>query len=264
MKEEETENASKCRETRRQKRISEKTDKKKEEDEEREGKDSRKGERWGDGPLLKDPGESRRLPSSEHRETNFEARRDGKWSNKWGPEDKSYEARREKWVGPDKEDGHRGKYASPLNAKMESVQEVDIQRERENIWRPHSLISRGRGESSAVGIANSPKSAPGFGGRNRNDGNNTGFTPGRGRGTTSNSLIRNGQLNSAQVPEKQNSSGHVLRYTRDTILDIYRQTSTIAGFTERFIEGQELTVSVAEKPLALSGADKDEEVGSVP
>jgi hypothetical protein len=144
--------------------------------------------------------------------------------------------------------------------KTENAQDIDLPRERENIWRPHSLGSRGRGESSSGGLATSPKPAPGFGGRNRSDGNYAGFVPGRGRGAAPNSGIRNGQLNSVAAPEKQDNSDHILKYTRDILLDIYRQTSTLASFPERFIEAHELTIAVAERPLALLGADKEEEV----
>eukprot|EP00250_Pteridium_aquilinum_P010235 c19233_g1_i2 orf=1-4158(-) len=231
-------------------------------EEEREAKDLRKGDRWMD-PVFKEPGDSRRLPQSEHRDTLFDSRRDVKWSNKWGPEDKEYEARRDKWIGPEREDG---KYASPVSTKQDSAQDVAF-RERDNIWRPQSLSTRGRGESPS--FAGPPqKHAPGFGtGRARNDSSVTGFTAGRGRGSSSTGNLRNGHLNSASMGgsplvEKQDSSGRVMRYSRAKLLDIYRQNSALPSFA-RFPEGLEeihqLTSPAIAKPLALSIPNKEEE-----
>ncbi|KAH7365825.1 hypothetical protein KP509_18G048100 [Ceratopteris richardii] len=221
-------------------------------EDERDTKDLRRGDRWGD-PLFKDPNESRRV--LENRDSTFDLRRDIKWSTKWGPEDKDYEARREKWIGPDKDDG---KYGSPGSIKIDTVQD------RDSVWRPPSLSIRGRGEGSH---GSSQKHAPGFGtGKARGDSSMTGFIGGRGRGTATISGLHNGNapmsIGGSSFVDKQDSISRPLRYSRAKLLDIYHESSSLPSFLklpEELAEIQQLTSTAVTKPLALSAPTKEEE-----
>lgn len=241
---------------------------------EREVSEVRKENRWFEGSAIKDVGESRRPPPSErwsdsvHRDSTFEARRDSKWSTKWGPEDKDHEVRRERWSEVEKDgDGHHDKLSSAINIRMDTDRDFESSRDRENVWRPHSFTPRGRGEVPPLG-STPPKHAPGFGaGRGRNDVPSSGFTAGRGRGSSSGSSLLNGHLVASPVgapplADKWEASVKNARYTRGKMLDIYRQycaSSLFGRFPEGFVEAYQLTTAAPLKPSALSIPDKEEE-----
>ncbi|KAL3676449.1 hypothetical protein R1sor_026397 [Riccia sorocarpa] len=251
---------------------------------ERENAETRRGERWAESNAGREASEIRRLPSDRwndtaNRETSFEARRDSKWSSRWGPEDKDKDFRREKWSEPEKEgDSHRDR--QPLNHSVNPVNTRECEREsdagsRDRAWRPHSFMSRGRGE--APPSAAPPKFAPGFGvGRGRGDGPNVGFAAGRGRANFSGSGLLHGPPAGSPIgappgADKWDSSqgkaggfqDSAFRYPRGKLLDVYRKignSPAFSKFPDGFAEVPQLTQPEVLEPLAFFPPDMEEEV----
>lgn len=242
---------------------------------ERDAPETRRVERWTDNPPVRDAAENRRLPAGErwadstNREAGFEARRDSKWSNRWGPEEKD---RRDKWSEPDKDlDGHRERHGPPPNVSRDSDQEAAV---RDRAWRPHSFANRGRGEAPPLGTT-PPKFAPGFGiGRGRGDGNSVGFAAGRGRANFNATGLLHGPPSSGTGPVSVDKwdgtpikittvQEGVYRYPRAKLLDIYRKAHVHPSFSkypEGFIEVPHLVQAEPLEPLAFVAPDPEEEV----
>ncbi|KAL2608476.1 hypothetical protein R1flu_027049 [Riccia fluitans] len=253
---------------------------------ERENAETRRGgERWTENNAGREATEIRRLPSDRwndttNRETSFDARRDSKWSTRWGPEDKEKDFRREKWLEPEKEgESHRERQIpnhtlNPVNMR-EGERESDTGT-RDRAWRPHSFMSRGRGEAPPPGAA-PPKFAPGFGvGRGRGDGPNVGFAAGRGRANFSASGLLHGPptgnpIGAPPAADKWDGSqgkasafqDNMFRYPRGKLLDVYRKignSPTFSKYPDGFAEVPQLTQPEVLEPLAFFSPDMEEEV----
>ncbi|KAJ0692309.1 hypothetical protein HanPI659440_Chr15g0584411 [Helianthus annuus] len=138
----------------------------------------------------------------------LEARRDSKWSSRWGPDEKDKEPRPEKRTNVEKEDNHNHNETQTHSTTTRLTSERDP--EPRDKWRP-----RHRMEANFTGPG-SFRAAPGFGlEKGRADGLTTGFTIGRGR---SSGPIENND----SVPGKPGVSAGVFLYPRGKLLDIYR------------------------------------------
>ncbi|KAJ7514721.1 hypothetical protein O6H91_23G056500 [Diphasiastrum complanatum] len=248
---------------------------------ERDLTDTRRDDRWPETPSAREPAEMRRSSSDRwadtgNRDLNFEARRDAKWSTRWGPEDKEKESRREKWSDPEKEgDNYRSRHPATPSSGKDADHETDVARDR--VWRPPSLASRGRPEVTLLG-STPPKFAPGFGvGRGRGEGP-VGFALGRGRANLTGSGLLHGPpvsrltgvIGAVPALDKVDASpgrtttlqNGMFRYPRAKLLDIYRKGSLASSFTnlpDGFTEIQQLTEAEPLVPLALITPDLDEE-----
>ncbi|CAM6091961.1 unnamed protein product [Calypogeia fissa] len=251
--------------------------------------------RWAENNPSRDTGDLRRLPSERwqetaNRETSFEARRDSKWSTRWGPEDKDKEFRREKWTEPEKEvDVHRERHVvnTPNIREGDRETETAARETRDNreardtrdtrdrpAWRPN-FMSRGRGDPPPPGAA-PPKFAPGFGvGRGRGEGASVGFAAGRGRANFSaGSGLLHGPPSGAPIgaplvdkwESGQGKSSSLLdnqfRYPRGKLLDVYRKignSASFANYPEGFMEVPQLSQTEPLEPLAFFAPDMEEE-----
>lgn len=272
---------------------------------ERESAESRQRDqqpRWAENNPSRDTGDLRRLPSDRwqettNRETSFEARRDSKWSTRWGPDDKDKEFRREKWTDPEKEvEGLRDRHVvntpnikegdrdteSATRETRDNRESRDTRDTRDNrdrpAWRPN-FMSRGRGDPPPPGAA-PPKFAPGFGvGRGRGEGASVGFAAGRGRANFSaSSGLSHGPpfgstIGAPPLADKWDSGqgkssslvDNQFRYPRGKLLDVYRKvgnSASFANYPEGFIEVPQLSQAEPLEPLAFFAPDMEEEVGA--
>lgn len=225
--------------------------------------DNRKIDRRSDNVSARDSTDSRAPPTSERwndgstRSLGNEGRRDGKWSTRWGPDDKEKDSKSEKKVDAEKDEAHAEKQTFTGRLLPES--------DSRDKWRP-----RHRQETHSVGTA-TYRAAPGFGsekGRGKEKDSNVGFAPGRGRGITNSvtSFSRPssaGPIGAPAVHGKSAKTAASFRYPRGKLLDIYRQKNTMSSFEDAKLEEiPSITLSTSVKPLAFVAPDTVEEVMS--
>jgi len=215
---------------------------------------------------VREAADVRILPSSERRHdaTNrnsaHEARRDNKWSSRWGPEDKEKELRQEKKMEVEKEDAQNDGQSAAIGNR---------DAEPRDKWRP-------RHRMEANSSAPTPyRAAPGFGpDKGKVDGSTMGFTLGRGR-SSSVPLIKaplGCPVGTDQVDKNENILGkpslsfEAFRYPRAKLLDIYRlqkRDPTFAIKPDTMEEVPSLTQIDIVEPLAFFTPDSEEQVRSV-
>jgi PERQ amino acid-rich with GYF domain-containing protein len=229
-------------------------DRKKEVD--RDG-ENRKNDRRSDNVPARDNIDSRAPPASERwtdasRNLGNEGRRDGKWSSRWGPDDKEKDSRFDKKTDTEKDETHAEKQTFTGRLLSES--------DSRDKWRP-----RHRQESHSVGTA-TYRAAPGFGSeKGRVKDSNVGFAPGRGRGNPdsapSNQLSSAGPIGAP--PVHGNCTKTAFRYPRGNLLDIYRLKNMMSSFDDAHHKLEEIpsiTLSTSAKPLAFVPPSTLEEV----
>ncbi|XP_024017613.1 uncharacterized protein LOC21400473 [Morus notabilis] len=225
-------------------------------------RDRRKVERR-ENVSMRETTENRALPASDRwhdgRNSVHEARRDSKWSSRWGPEDKDKESRNEKRTDVEKEDAHNENQTSVGSNRSASERDSDSR----DKWRP-----RHRMEVHPSGSA-TYRAAPGFGlERGKTEGSNSGFTLGRGRGNVIGRSSSLGLTNAAvpekieSVPGKPRYSSDHFCYPRGKLLDLYRLKKLDPSFATMPNGMEELPpvtqVDLAE-PLAFVAPDDAEE-----
>ncbi|KAJ9176140.1 hypothetical protein P3X46_011485 [Hevea brasiliensis] len=229
---------------------------------------SRRDRRKADRVSIRETLENRVLPSPDrwhegnNRNSGHEARRDSKWSSRWGPEDKEKESRTEKRTDVDKEkdDSHYDNQSSIISNRSASDRDSDSR----DKWRP-----RHRMEVHSTG-SNSYRAAPGFGlERGRGEGSNLGFTIGRGR---SNAITRSSSAATTIAPHayksgsvigKPNLAMETFCYPRGKLLDIYRRQkldSSFSAMPDEMEESLPITQVDIFEPLAFVAPDAEEEV----
>lgn len=222
-------------------------------------RDRRKADRRIDNVSSREAGDNRALPTAD-RWHDGNARRDGKWSSRWGPDDKEKESRTEKKTDLDKdrEDSHSDN--QPFVSSNRSVPERDS--DSRDKWRPRYRME---GHSSG---ASSYRAAPGFGAeRGRVEGSNVGFTIGRGRGNGvgRSSSTGIGAAQNESVPGKSRPAD-AFRYPRGKLLDIYRRQKSapsMAGIPDTMEEISPITQESFIEPLAFVAPNPEEEVNSM-
>ncbi|KAI3720448.1 hypothetical protein L6452_21366 [Arctium lappa] len=190
-----------------------------------------------------------------NRSAGHEARRDSKWSSRWGPDEIEKEGRTEKRTDAEKEDAHGDTQAHASSTRVVSERDPDSRGK----WRP-----RHRMEANSSGPG-SFRAAPGFGlEKGRAEGSNMGFTVGRGR--SSGSVARPSSASSIEknegVPGKPGVDGDVFFYPRGKLLDIYRRQKldpSFAKMPEKIEEIPSITQITAVEPLAFVAPDAEEE-----
>ncbi|KAM0931411.1 hypothetical protein ACQ4PT_000432 [Festuca glaucescens] len=220
----------------------------------------RKNDRRSDNVSARDNNDSRAPPTSERwndgstRNSGNEPRRDGKWSLRWGPDDKEKDSRPEKKIDAEKDETHGEKQAFPGRLLPES--------DSRDKWRP-----RHRQETQTGGTA-TYRAAPGFGlEKGRVKESNAGFAPGRGRANPNSvpSFSRPssaGPIGAPPVYGKRAATAGSFRYPRGKLLDIYRQQKVVQSFDDgrRMLEEvPSITLSTSVKPLAFVTPDNKEE-----
>lgn len=222
--------------------------------------ENRKNDRRSDNVTARDNNDSRAPPTSERwndgstRNSGNEGRRDGKWSLRWGPDDKEKESRPEKKIDAEKDETHGEKQTFPGRLLPES--------DSRDKWRP-----RHRQETQPVGTA-TYRAAPGFGlEKGRVKDSNVGFSPGRGRGNPNSvpSFSRPssaGPIGAPPVHGRRVTTAGAFRYPRGKLLDIYRQQKIVPSFDggHRTLEDiPSITLPTSVQPLAFVTPDTDEE-----
>lgn len=214
--------------------------------------------------------DNRSLPATDrwhdasNRNSGHEARRDSKWSSRWGPDDKEKDARVEKRTDMEKEEplGEN----QPFVSNSRSVPERDT--DSRDKWRPRHRME---GNPATPG---SYRAAPGFGPeKGRIEGSNVGFTVGRGR--SGSSIVRPpsaGPIGAAQydrcgnVPGKSSLSIETFVYPRGKLLDIYRKQKLDSSLTDMPYNLEEvlpITQIDAVQPLAFVAPDAEQEVSFI-
>ncbi|RLN23195.1 hypothetical protein C2845_PM07G33260 [Panicum miliaceum] len=219
--------------------------------------DNRKIDRRSDNVSARDNTDSRAPPTSDRwndgsTRLGNEGRRDGKWSTRWGPDDKEKDSRSEKKVDVEKDEAHAEKQTFTGRLLSES--------DSRDKWRP-----RHRQESHSVGTA-TYRAAPGFGSeKGRVKDSNVGFAPGRGRGnpnsvTSFSRPSSAGPIGAPAVHGKSAKSAVCFCYPRGKLLDIYRQKDMMSSFDDAKLEEiPSITLSTSAKPLAFVAPDTVEE-----
>uniref|UniRef100_A0ACD5XAY9 Uncharacterized protein n=1 Tax=Avena sativa TaxID=4498 RepID=A0ACD5XAY9_AVESA len=222
--------------------------------------ENRKSDRRPDNVSARDNNDSRAPPTSERwndgstRNSGNEARRDGKWSLRWGPDDKEKDSRPEKKIDAEKDETHGEKQTLPARLLPES--------DSRDKWRP-----RHRQETQTGGTA-TYRAAPGFGlEKGRVKESNAGFAPGRGRAnpnsvTSFSRPSSAGPIGAPPVYGRRAATAGAFRYPRGKLLDIYRQQKIVQSFDDgrRILEDvPSVTLSTAVKPLAFVTPDNSEE-----
>ncbi|XP_076884081.1 uncharacterized protein LOC143533094 isoform X1 [Bidens hawaiensis] len=190
------------------------------------------------------------------RNPNHEARRDSKWSSRWGPDEKDKEARVEKKTDVEKKDNHGEIQTHSSTVRLTSERDPDSR----DKWRPRHRLEAAN--STAPG---SFRAASGFGlEKGRSDGPTTGFTVGRGR--SSGPLARPSSAGSTEtndsVPGKAVTSSGLFFYPRGKLLDIYRTQKLDPCFIntpDNIEQVSPITEVTVVEPLAFVAPDKDEE-----
>lgn len=201
------------------------------------------------------PPPSDRWNDAGNRNSGLDARRDSKWSSRWGPDEKDKEVRSEKKTDVEKEDGHAETLTHSSSTRLVSERDQDSR----DKWRPrHRLEANPAGPGSF-------RTAPGFGlERGRVEGSNTGFTVGRGRssGTVARPSSASSVVNNDSVPGKPGLSAGMFLYPRGKLLDIYRTQKldpSFANISDKIMHISPITQVTAVEPLAFVAPDKDEE-----
>ncbi|RZC59476.1 hypothetical protein C5167_006782 [Papaver somniferum] len=224
----------------------------------------RKEDRRSDSVSSKEAVEARALPSSDrwhdvsNRNSGHESQRDGKWSSRWGPDDKEKESRTEKKVDSKKEESYSDKQSSSVGNRAILERETDSR----DKWRPRHRLELHSGGSSTH------RAAPGFGSeRGRIEPSIVGFAPGRGRASIvgSPSLSRpssSGPIGAAPVDRKRVVSADAFCYPRGKLLDIYRKQKLVPSFGEvplSMVEISPVTQKDLVEPLAFVSPQEEEE-----
>ncbi|KAM0937907.1 putative GYF domain-containing protein [Dioscorea sansibarensis] len=239
--------------------------------------DSRRPDRWTDNSS-RHGGEARRVSSdkwmdSSNRESNYDPRRESKWNNRWGPDDKDSENRREKWSDSSR-DGElpREKGIPHLTNQGKDINNhaKDTDKDGEHhsrSWRSNSFLARGRGDASHHPSLSSNKPSPMFGyGRARGENGAPVFPAGRGRGnltlSSANSCVSRAYTLGPVSDKLEDIHGdpHTVKYTRMKLLDIYK-TTNISNYRmsfEEFIEVPSLTLGEPLEPMALFAPPPEE------
>ncbi|KAI5002783.1 hypothetical protein ZWY2020_027433 [Hordeum vulgare] len=222
--------------------------------------ENRKNDRRSDNVSARDNNDSRPAPTSGRwddgstRNSGNEGRRDGKWSLRWGPDDKEKDSKPEKKMDAEKDEPHGEKHTLPVRLLPES--------DSRDKWRP-----RHRQEPQTGGTA-TYRVAPGFGlEKGRVKESNVGFAPGRGRANPNSvpSFSRPssaGPIGAPPVYGRRAASAGAFRYPRGKLLDIYRQQKVVQSFEDgrRMLEEvPPITLSSSVKPLAFVTPDNNEE-----
>ncbi|XP_027097152.2 uncharacterized protein [Coffea arabica] len=217
-------------------------------------RDRRKTDRRADNASGRETTENRTLPATDrwhdasNRNAGHEPRRDNKWSNRWGPDDKEKEARPEKKADVDREDAHNENQSSVVSR---SVSERDT--DSRDKWRPRHRMEGNPGGPGSY------RAAPGFGlEKGRAEGSNVGFTLGRGRG----SLAVGRPTSTESVPGKPYPLTGAFLYPRGKLLDIYRRQklgSTFCNMPDQMEEVPSITQVNCTEPLAFVVPGLDEE-----
>ncbi|XP_078432958.1 uncharacterized protein LOC144704415 isoform X2 [Wolffia australiana] len=207
-------------------------------------KDFRKGERRIEAPTRDN--DQRSMPSSD-KWPESSARRDSKWSSRWGPDDKE-DPRAEKKISVDKDDVGASRALAESDARDK--------------WRP-----RHRQDIQSGGLTGY-RAAPGFGfEKSRPEGQPSGFAPGRGRSNLAGSAsigkpVGASPIGFSEITAKNGFSADAFRYPRGKLLDIYRKRSlltTIDGLPVDFEKIPTITLSSKANPLAFIAPDAEEE-----
>ncbi|GMH27411.1 hypothetical protein Nepgr_029254 [Nepenthes gracilis] len=228
-------------------------------------RDRRKADRV-ENVSMRETMESRTLPSSDRwhdgssRNAAHEARRDSKWSSRWGPEDKEKDGRSEKRT--DVEEDAYGENQSITTGNRAALERDSESRDK---WRPRHRLEPNSSAPTPY------RAAPGFGiERGRVEGLNMGFTVGRGRsnGVPAVKIPLGTPVGSAQlekdvsVPGKPSLSAETFRYPRGKILDIYRVQkfdSALTTVPSSVEEVPSVTQVESIEPLAFLAPDAEEE-----
>ncbi|KAG8054132.1 hypothetical protein GUJ93_ZPchr0001g31041 [Zizania palustris] len=220
--------------------------------------ESRKNDRRSDNAPVRDSSDSRG-PSSERwndgstRSSGNEGRRDGKWSSRWGPDDKEKDSRSDKKNDTEKDETHAEKQT--FTGRL--LPETDSR----DKWRP-----RHRQESHS-GVTATYRAAPGFGlEKGRVKESNVGFSAGRGRANSNSvtSFTRPSSAGPIGAPATHGkcATPFTFRYPRGKLLDIYRQQKMMPSSDDAHCMLEEvpsITLSAPVKPLAFVAPDTDEE-----
>ncbi|KAL8121410.1 hypothetical protein AgCh_018224 [Apium graveolens] len=227
-------------------------------------RDRRKTDRRVENAPGRESLDNRTVPAADrwhdvnNRGASHEAKRDGKWSSRWGPDDKEKEVRMEKRSEEDKEVAHSDNQVNVNNNRAVSERDADAR----DKWRPRHRME---GNSSGPG---SYRAAPGFGPeRGRVEGSNIGFAVGRGRST----VVRppsSGPIGDAEFDKERSVPGKlsVLRetycYPRAKLLDIYRRQQhdpSFATIPDNWEEVPPVTQLTSVDPLAFVAPSVEEE-----
>ncbi|KAK4786018.1 hypothetical protein SAY86_002707 [Trapa natans] len=226
-------------------------------------RDRRKADRRADNTLVKESSETRasvptdRWHDGSTRNSGFEARRDSKWSSRWGPDDKEKEGRAEK-----KADIENGDRKTENNSVLGSNRPTSLREEQSDKWRPRQRLEAPSSSSTPY------RAAPGFGpDRGRMEGSTVGFAVGRGRASA---IAKSSGLIGAAVAEKYGSipgkpiaTNGSFCYPRAKLLDIYRRLKLNPSFTSIPDDMEQLSPiaqSGAVEPLAFMSPDSEEKV----
>ncbi|XP_010250627.1 PREDICTED: uncharacterized protein LOC104592822 isoform X2 [Nelumbo nucifera] len=215
-------------------------------------RDRRKEDRRVDNVTTRETGDGRVLPSSDRwhdvnsRNPGHEARRDSKWSSRWGPEDKDKESRTEKRMDGEKEDALSDKQSSGGGNRAVSERESDSR----DKWRPRHRLEVHSSGSTAY------RAAPGFA-LERGRTESTGFTPGRGRAT----IIGIASITRPSPAGPIGAPVGTFCYPRGKLLDIYRKQKLSPSF-DTLPDGLEQVPPITQissiEPLAFVAPDPEE------
>ncbi|MCL7036606.1 hypothetical protein MKW94_005315 [Papaver nudicaule] len=220
-------------------------------------RDRRKEDRRLDNGSSREAADTRVLPSPDrwldagNRNSGQETRRDGKWSSRWGPEDKEKDSRAEKKLDVEREDIQNEKQSLGSN-RATPDREIDSR----DKWRPRHRLEIHSAGSSVY------RAAPGFGlERGKVEGSNVGFAPGRGRSNI------NGRPSSAAPIGAPPAGTHGIsgmagvsfHYPRGKLLDIYRkQKPTSNDIPDGLKEVSSMGQSGLVEPLAFVAPSAEE------
>nr|GME11120.1 uncharacterized protein LOC109175542 isoform X3 [Ipomoea batatas] len=228
-------------------------------------RDRRKPDRRAvENASAKETTENRALPTSDrwhdggNRNAGLDARRDSKWSSRWGPEEKEKEARTEKKIDTEKEDANSD---TQTFVASRAVSERDP--DARDKWRPRHRLE------GTTAVPGSYRTAPGFGiEKGRAEGSYVGFVIGRGRSSTSIQRPSSGGIGAAlsesdkSVLGKPVTAANTFCYPRGKLLDIYRKQridSSFANVYENMEEAPPITLETVIEPLSFVVPDADEE-----
>ncbi|XP_073035777.1 uncharacterized protein [Primulina eburnea] len=229
-------------------------------------RDRRKMERRVDNASGREISDNRALPAIDRwhdvsgRITVHEARHDGKWSSRWGPDEKEKDAKVDKRTNVKKEESQIDSQSVVSHAR--SIPERDS--ESRDKWRPRHRMEGIPGGSSSF------RSAPGFGlERGRVEGSTVGFAVGRGRASAAAARPPSvGIIGAAHYDEtgivsgKHSLSMGTYRYPRAKLLDIYRRLNVedyLDNIPDNLEEVNHVTQLAAVEPLAFVAPTEEEE-----
>ncbi|XP_019180358.1 PREDICTED: uncharacterized protein LOC109175542 isoform X2 [Ipomoea nil] len=228
-------------------------------------RDRRKPDRRAvENASAKETTENRALPTSDrwhdggNRNAGLDARRDSKWSSRWGPEEKEKEARTEKKIDTEKEDA-----SSDIQTFVASRTVSERDPDARDKWRPRHRLE------GTTAVPGSYRTAPGFGiERGRAEGSYVGFVIGRGRSSTSVQRPSGGAIGAAlsendkSVLGKPVIAANTFCYPRGKLLDIYRKQridASSANVYGNMEEAPPITLETVIEPLSFVVPDADEE-----